>query len=445
VSVFLSVYYSNICVVNSNILCCLNRCGRNSPDFERLWKEEKQVDPSSRLVKSALLRTMLRYSFWYLFPSAPLMFVQNVSQLALPFLIGPIIKFMDDDSPLFMGYVYSGCLFAALMIMTSAENAYFDICVKTGVKLRAGLIPLIYRHAMRMSSEARQERSVGAITNYMSSDTEKIQLFCMSINNLWSAPFRLGLGLYLLISSLGIAGIFGLISVVILIPIQGKVMAWFTVALREVMKRSDARIKILNEVLGGMRVIKYYAWEGPLEERVKSLRKDELDHLAKAQSYRALNLFFINLNPVALSVGTFIAFAAFRGNIDAAQAFQALALFNLLLWPLMFFPRTISDMFEAMVSVDRIEGYLRSATIDDVKYVKDEGTGGDEAALAASSSSPAFVRIADAPPSVSLQSASFTWSAALAPQLIDVTLDIVPGELIAIVGQTGSGKLASAV
>ena len=235
--------------------------------------------------------------------AAPLLLLQNITQLFLPFLIGSLIQFMDSSQPLYMGYVYSGCLFAGLMIMTISENSYFDICTKCGVQLRAGVIPMIYRHAMRMTSEARQERSVGAISNHMASDTEKIQLFCLSVNSLWSAPVRLALGLYLLISSLGVAGIFGLIAVGILIPIQAKVMNLFATTIREVMKKSDVRIKILNEVLGGMRVIKYYAWEKPFETKIKTLRAEELKQLSRAQFFRALNLFFVNLNPVALSVG----------------------------------------------------------------------------------------------------------------------------------------------
>lgn len=140
--------------------------------------------------------------------------------------------------------------------MTVCENGYFDTCTKCGARVKGGLIPAIYQHALRMSGEARQERSAGAIANHMSTDTEKVQMFCMSINNLWSAPLRLGLGLYLLIAGLGVSGIFGLLAVALLIPVQAQVMKRFSLVVKEVMKKSDARIKILNEVLGGMRVIK---------------------------------------------------------------------------------------------------------------------------------------------------------------------------------------------
>ncbi len=34
------------------------------------------------------------------------------------------------------------------------------------------------------------------------------------------------------------------------------------------MKRTDARVKLLNEVLIGIRVIKYYCWEKPFLGKV---------------------------------------------------------------------------------------------------------------------------------------------------------------------------------
>jgi ABC-type multidrug transport system fused ATPase/permease subunit len=403
-----------------------------------VWAQEKAHPAPNE--KPSLRRAVIKAFGFYLFPSAPMMMVQNIAQLVLPFLLGPLIQFMSNDLPTYYGYIYALGLFAALMTMTIAENAYFDRCVKTGVRLRASLVPAIYRHALRMSNQARQDRSIGAIVNHMASDTEKLQLFTQSVNNLWSAPFRLILGLYLLISSLGIAGIFGLLAVILLIPLQTWCIKRAAVIFKEVMARSDVRIKVINEVLGGMRVIKYYAWEAPFEEKVRGLREAELSELKKSQTFRALNLFFMNLNPVALSVGTFVAFAAIRGNIDAHQAFQALALFQQMLWPLMLFPRTVSEYTECLVSLKRIEDFLLSPTIDDAKYLADLVLDPEGFPVNIDSG---FVRIADSPPEICIQKGIFAWNENDPPILMDINLTVRPGELLAIVGQTGSGKSLS--
>lgn len=181
-------------------------------------------------------------------------------------LVSPILSDFDSFVYLFV-VLFAVCL------------QYFDRTMKTGIIVRASLVPMIYRHAMRMSNQARQERSVGAIVNHMASDTEKLLLMCTSLHNLWSAPMRLALGVALLILNLGVAGIFGVISVIVIMPIQTMIMKRAALAVKAVMSASDGRIKILNEVLGGMRVIKYYAWEQPFQMQVKAMREAELQKL----------------------------------------------------------------------------------------------------------------------------------------------------------------------
>lgn len=45
------------------------------------------------------------------------------------------------------------------------------------------------------------------------------------------------------------------------------------------MKYTDARIKLISELLTGIRVLKYFAWEGPYLEKVSEYRRKELVYL----------------------------------------------------------------------------------------------------------------------------------------------------------------------
>ena len=81
-----------------------------------------------------------------------------------------------NNEPTINGYLYSLGFFCGLMVMTLSENQYFDVCSKAGVRFRAMMVPTIYRHALKMTNKARQDRSSGAIVNHMSGDVEKIQV-----------------------------------------------------------------------------------------------------------------------------------------------------------------------------------------------------------------------------------------------------------------------------
>lgn len=417
----------------------------NFKHFEAIFLQEK-----AKGVPHPLRSAMLRCFGWYFLTAAPLLAIQNVSQLALPFLLGPLIKFMGNGEPVVNGYLYSIGFFIALMIMTFAENQYFDRCVKTGATVRASFIPTIFRHSLRMSNSARQDRSIGMIVNHMAGDTDKVVSNCLSLHNLWSNPMRLALGVWMLVSILGVAGIFGILSVVVVIPVQTWCMKTGAAAAKDVMNASDVRVKILNEVLNGMRVIKYYAWEKPFQIRVKEMREKELEKLSTANNYRAINMFFTNFNPVAMAVGTFVAFALLQGNLEPYQAFQALTLFGQMLWPLMLFPRSLSEFMETLTSIDRIESYLLSSTIADSLTLGDDGsTLFDAAGVAVSASAGAgagapgqgtFSRIVNGPVEVAVADGCYSWAEGAQPTLVGVNLKIEPGQLVAIVGTTGCGK-----
>ena len=67
------------------------RAHENSAVFETVWENEKEHYSGD---KPSLTRALIKGYFWIIFPAAPLLMIQNVAQLSLPFLLGPLIEFM---------------------------------------------------------------------------------------------------------------------------------------------------------------------------------------------------------------------------------------------------------------------------------------------------------------------------------------------------------------
>ena len=153
-------------------------------------------------------------------------------------------------------------------------------------------------------------------------------------------------------------------------------------------------------------------------KKTSSIRERELGWLLKIALTRGVMLLLIGLNPVALAVGTFGAFALSNGNLDAGTAFFALSLFNLLFWPILLLPRTVSMLLETMVSVRRLEGFLACETLEDHNFLAD----------------------ADDVPTgtVAVVNGTFYWDKT--PALRNINLRVNPGKLVAVIGHTGSGK-----
>ena len=92
----------------------------------------------------------------------------------------------------------------------------------------------------------------------------------------WTAPIQLGICLGLLLSTLGPSALAGFTVFIILTPIQGKIMKFLFRTRRKTMEWTDKRAKLLQELLGGMKLIKFFAWEVPFLKRIAEYRKHEM-------------------------------------------------------------------------------------------------------------------------------------------------------------------------
>jgi len=103
--------------------------------------------------------------------------------------------------------------------------------------------------------------TIGAIVNLMSVDAQRLQDICAYIHMLWSGPYQIILSLIFLGIQLGWAMFAGIGVMLIMFPISAAIAAKIKTLQQELMKIKDDRIKVTNEVMAGMKIIKLYAWE----------------------------------------------------------------------------------------------------------------------------------------------------------------------------------------
>ena len=62
-------------------------------------------------------------------------------------------------------------------------------------------------------------------------------------------------------------------------PVQTFVMKRLFALRRKSMDWTDKRAKLLQELLGGMKIIKFFAWEIPFLERISDYRRREMGYV----------------------------------------------------------------------------------------------------------------------------------------------------------------------
>ncbi|VDN42048.1 unnamed protein product [Gongylonema pulchrum] len=71
------------------------------------------------------------------------------------------------------------------------------------------------------------------------------------------------------------------------------------------MKFKDERLKLMSEILNGMKVIKFYAWEESMKKLVLEIREKEISVLREIALYNAAISLTWSCAPFLVAVVTF--------------------------------------------------------------------------------------------------------------------------------------------
>ena len=96
--------------------------------------------------------------------------------------------------------------------------------------------------------------------------------FAFTVQAIFVAPIQSVLIIYFLWEPLGLACLSGLAVIILFIPFQGIMGRMFQTVRRKTAHLTDTRIRLMSEIISGMRVIKMYAWEQPFQNLVINAR-----------------------------------------------------------------------------------------------------------------------------------------------------------------------------
>ncbi|XP_015735814.1 canalicular multispecific organic anion transporter 2 isoform X5 [Coturnix japonica] len=270
----------------------LNHVGDGPEEAEVLIRGKRHNRKPSFL--KALLRTFGPYfligSFFKL--------IQDLLSFVNPQLLSVLISFIKNkDAPTWWGFLIAALMFTCTVLQTLIVHQHFQYCFVTGMRLRTGITGVIYRKSLVITNSAKRSSTVGEIVNLMSVDAQRFMDLVAFLNMLWSAPLQTCLALYFLWQALGPSVLAGVAVMVLLIPFNSAVAIKTRAFQVEQMQYKDSRIKLMNEILGGIKVLKLYAWEPSFSEKVLEIRKNELRVLKKSAYLNSLSNFAWTSSP----------------------------------------------------------------------------------------------------------------------------------------------------
>lgn len=254
----------------------------------------------------------------------------------------------DDKDPFWHGIIYL-CTFVAVNVTQSFISSYHAHRMQCiSARIKTTLIGAIYRKSMLLANSSKKNYTTGEIVNMMAVDAQRFVEFVMFVNYLWSTPFQIIISLWLLWNELGASVIGGLTIMVVLIPVNAYCAYCVKNLLSNQMRLKDERLKTLNEMLNGMKVLKLYAWEQAIINKVERIREQELKYIKKAGLLSTIFVTASTCTPIAVTCTTFTIFilTGTNGILTAEKAFVSIALFNMLRMPLAMIPNIMSKVIE---------------------------------------------------------------------------------------------------
>ncbi|XP_068898239.1 multidrug resistance-associated protein 1 isoform X4 [Tenebrio molitor] len=372
---------------------------------------------SSKKQASILLALIKAFGPTFVF-GAVLKLVQDLLTFVSPQILNLLIEFVKNKEDQWKGFFYAGLLFATATIQTIVLSQYFNRMFVVGMRIRTALVSAIYKKALKVSNKARKETTVGEIVNLMSVDAQKFIDLTAYINMIWSAPLQIVLALYFLWNILGPSVLAGLAVMIILIPVNGYIANKVKVLQIKQMKNKDERVKLMNEVLSGIKVLKLYAWEPSFENQILKIRSKEIQVLKEAAYMNAGTSFIWSCAPFLVSLVSFGTYVLVDESnvLDASKAFVSVSLFNILRFPLSMLPMMISNLVQAMVSIKRINHFMNAEELDPSSVSHDP-----------SETAPLVI-----------ENGTFSWDDDQVLKNINIRLE--KNSLSAVVGTVGSGK-----
>jgi len=385
------------------------------------------VPPQLLEVPLNVLRTFLLGTFFGTGKSARRLVVLALLRIAFaiatPLLLHVVIDGIGTVVP--QGPLPLQLLAAALLLgsaglagAVATQHWYYNALTSMSIIVNA-MNTRVVHHVLRLRRSARARMQTGDMVNNLSSDTDAVADSAFFLPELFYSLLSVVAVVVMLFAFLGMAAFASVAALLLITPIITAVAKRYRRFDQAIMDVRDHRVTLMSQILHGIRVVKYHAWESSVSREVHSTRAAELRLRTSIVRTDAVStVIFISTTTVIAFVG-FGTFTLLGGTLTAPLVFASIALFAMLEEPFGMISHLLARLQHARVAVQRLQLCLDAPTRSNDQRPRSKPL---------------------EPVGLEVRNLSVTYADALAPAVAPCTFSIAPGSSVAIVGPVGAGK-----
>ncbi|XP_050970286.1 ATP-binding cassette sub-family C member 12 [Labeo rohita] len=408
----------------------------NGERFQRLWDEEVA---RVGLEKASLSAVVMRFHRTRFIVSFFISVLFAFGAFVGPsILVNEILSYVEQPES---STVLHGAGLCVALFLTEFSKAFFASCLwavnlRTAMRVKGAFSMLAFNKIISLRSLT--SISIGETINVLTSDGYRMFEAAMFGTFLLCVPFLLIICIIYSCIILGYTALVGIVVYLIFLPIQFSIAKLIGVFRRRAVSVTDKRVRIMNEVLTCIKLIKMYAWEESFEKTVTDVRKNEKLLLQKAGYVQSLNASFTTIVPTLATILTFIVHTSLKLPLLPSTAYTIIAVFNCMRMSLGLLPFSVKAVAEGKVALTRLrklmliqnpKGYLTQDKNMDLALAMEKAS--------FSWSLPDAMNATEKPQDPSEKT---TQQSDLKPSLTNISFTLAKGSLLGVCGNVGSGK-----
>nr|CAB3219625.1 multidrug resistance-associated protein 1-like [Phallusia mammillata] len=332
--------------------------------LEKNWNAEiKKAKDEAR--RPSLIKAVWKtYGANWLLYGIGAFFEQGVSIIS-PLFLARLLQYFENRASLTEAYWCAAGLTLVSFLFPLFHLWYFHLCEKIGWHIRIATCALMYKKTLVLSQKSLASTTTGQIVNLGATDVIRFDYLPLFLHYLWIGPVMIVVVEYLLWQNVGASSFVGIGFVIFGLLCQGMFGRLFGKIRGKMALQTDKRVRLINEIISAMRVVKMYAWETPYKTMVGKVRRNEIQKVLMASLLKAWNISMTYTAPKLITLATFVVYVYLGGQLSSSKVFAVIAWFNVLRIPVgIFTPFAVEKLAESRVSFRRIETFLLLGELD---------------------------------------------------------------------------------
>ncbi|KAH9515970.1 Multidrug resistance-associated protein 5, partial [Dermatophagoides farinae] len=384
------IFRRNISLIDLGVCSPFDSCNINSLRLTRYWQQQCDKQGSHN---ASLSWTMFRF-FRTRFIMACLFYIlclatgylsstffvkKLLEELEAITNVGTIdVKMVDEktndtiivnygERDISGAFKWIAALYLCEFIRAISFSIMFAISIRTGIRCVNAMNGIIYHKIM-----TRISRNLYGCNTKTTTTMMNIQPNNLFANDLWKvfqmiymAPLMIGSPIIIIVTIIytylliGTSAFYGIGLFIIIFVLQFAIIKRQTILRNRIMKQTDYRLSLVNQIVKFIRAIKFYAWEEPFKNEIEHCRTAECSIIRRYQYLQCLSTSLALLAPMLITIINILVHTWLGNDLTVSTAFSLIMLNYIAAHGVRSLPNYFREIVNGRIALKRAEKFLQ--------------------------------------------------------------------------------------